>query len=61
MKDMDARDLVNFLVTIFIPPLGVALKVGFGLHFWVNLALTVFGFYLPGLIHGLWVVLKTRS
>lgn len=58
MKDMDARDLVILLVTVFLPPLGVALKVGFGAQFWVNLMLTMFGFYLPGLVHGLWVVLK---
>lgn len=58
MKDMDARDLVILLVTVLLPPLGVALKVGFGVHFWVNLILTLFGFYFPGLVHGLWVVLK---
>lgn len=58
MKDMDARDLATLLVTVCIPPLGVALKVGFGPHFWMNLVLTLFGFYLPGLIHGLWVVLR---
>jgi len=58
MKDMDSKDLVALVATIFVPPLGVALKVGFGTHFWVNLALTLFGFYLPGLVHGLYVVLK---
>jgi len=58
MENMDAKDLMIFIVTIFIPPLGVALKKGFGVHFWVNLALTVFGFYIAGLIHGIYVVLK---
>lgn len=58
MKEMDSKDLVALAVTIFVPPVGVAIKTGFGTHFWVNLALTLFGFYLPGLVHGIYVVLK---
>ena len=55
---MDSRDLAILIATLFVPPLGVALKTGFGTHFWVNLALTLFGFYVPGMIHGVYVVLK---
>jgi uncharacterized membrane protein YqaE (UPF0057 family) len=58
MNNMDGRDLIVFLLTIVIPPVGVALKVGFGMHFWINLVLTLFGFYLPGLVHGLYVFFK---
>lgn len=58
MKDFQTRDLVNLLVTLFVPPLGVALKVGFGGHFWLNLALTIFGFYVAGLVHGVYIVLR---
>jgi len=57
MKDMDAKDLVILLVTVFLPPLGVAIKFGFGLKFLLNLALTFLG-YVPGLVHGVYVVLK---
>ena len=58
MKDFGLKDLVRLAVTVFIPPLGVALKVGLGGHFWLNLVLTIFGFYVAGLVHGLYVVLK---
>jgi uncharacterized membrane protein YqaE (UPF0057 family) len=61
MKDMDGKDLIAIVATILLPPLGVAIKVGFGTHFWVNLALTIFGFYLPGLVHGMYVVLSSDS
>ena len=54
---MDAKDLLVFIVTIFLPPLGVALKVGFGSQFWINCVLTLLG-HIPGLIHGVYVVLK---
>lgn len=58
MKDIDARDLVNLLATVLLPPLGVALKEGLGAHFCLNVVLTVFGFYFAGLVHGLYVVLR---
>lgn len=54
---MDARDLAVLLVTVFLPPLGVALKVGLGGHFWLNVLLTIMG-HIPGVIHGVYVVLK---
>lgn len=57
-KNMDGKDVMVVLATIFIPPLGVALKEGFGAHFWINLGLTIFGFYIMGLAHGLYVVLR---
>lgn len=55
---MDSKDLAILILTVFLPPLGVALKTGFGVQFWLNLALTLFGFYVAGLVHGMYVVLK---
>ena len=48
-------NLVRVLLSILIPPLGVFFKVGFGLHFWINIVLTVLG-YVPGLVHAIWVL-----
>lgn len=58
MDEMDTKDVLILLATILFPPLGVVLKKGFSVHFWINLVLTIFGFYIPGLVHGLYVVLK---
>lgn len=55
---MDGKDLLALIVTFFIPPLGVAIKEGIKTSFWINLVLTIFGFYILGLIHGLIVVLR---
>ena len=60
MENMDAKDLLTFLVTIFVPPLGVAIKIGFGTQFWINVILTLLG-HIPGVIHGMYVVLKNQS
>lgn len=50
-------DLIRIIAAIILPPLGVFLQVGFGLHFWLNILLTIFG-YVPGIIHAVWIVLR---
>ena len=48
-------DCLRVVLSVIIPPLGVFFKVGFGLHFWLNLVLTLLG-YIPGLVHAIWVI-----
>ncbi|MBK1833084.1 YqaE/Pmp3 family membrane protein [Roseibacillus ishigakijimensis] len=55
--DGKTRDLLRIVLAILLPPLGVFFQVGFGLHFWLNILLTIAG-YIPGIIHALWVILK---
>lgn len=50
-------DIIRILLAFFLPPLGVFLQVGLGLHFWLNILLTLCG-WLPGIVHALWVILK---
>jgi len=50
-------DIVRILLAIILPPLGVFLQVGLGLHFWLNILLTLFG-YVPGIIHAVWIILR---
>ena len=47
-------NLLILIATVLIPPLGVALKHGLDRDFWINLVLTLL-FFVPGLIHGLYV------
>jgi uncharacterized membrane protein YqaE (UPF0057 family) len=49
-------DVLKILLAILLPPVGVFLEVGLGLHFWLNILLTVLG-YIPGIIHAVWVIL----
>lgn len=49
-------DVVRLLIAIFLPPLGVFLEVGIGFHFWLNIVLTILG-YFPGIIHAVYVIL----
>lgn len=49
-------DLLRILLAILLPPLGVFLQVGIGLHFWINILLTILG-YVPGIIHALYIIL----
>ena len=50
-------DLIRILLAIILPPVGVFFEVGLGLHFWLNILLTLFG-YIPGIIHAVWVILR---
>lgn len=46
--------ILVLILTIIIPPLGVAMKHGLSGTTLLNLVLTLLGF-IPGLIHGLYV------
>ena len=50
--------VLRILAAIFLPPLGVFLTVGLGSAFWINLLLTIFGFYIGGIVHAIWVIAK---
>jgi uncharacterized membrane protein YqaE (UPF0057 family) len=55
-----ARDIIRILCAIFLPPLGVLLQVGVGMHFWLNILLTVLG-YVPGIVHAVWIIVTRKQ
>lgn len=50
-------DIVRLILAILLPPLGVFLQVGIGMHFWINILLTILG-YIPGIIHAVWIIAR---
>ncbi len=50
-------DVLKILLAILLPPVGVFLEVGLGLHFWLNCLLTLLG-YVPGIIHAVYIILR---
>ncbi len=50
-------DIIRILLSISLPPLGVFLQVGLGAHFWINILLTILG-YFPGVIHAIYIIAK---
>ena len=53
-------DIIRIIIALFIPPLAAFLTVGIGVHFWLNILLTILGF-LPGAVHALWLVLRKNA
>ncbi len=53
-------EIIPVLLSILFPPIGVAMRIGFRPHFWINLLLTLFG-YVPGLVHAVWVLAQTSG
>jgi uncharacterized membrane protein YqaE (UPF0057 family) len=51
----DLQEAISFVLTLIMPPLGVLLRVGFkNKHFWINILATSL-FFLPGIMHGVWL------
>lgn len=50
-------NIIRIILAIFLPPVAAFLTVGIGLHFWLNILLTIF-FFVPGVIHALWLVVR---
>lgn len=50
-------DIIRIILSVLLPPLGVFLQVGLGVHFWLNILLTLLG-YFPGLIHAIYIIAK---
>ncbi|XP_057963168.1 hydrophobic protein LTI6B-like [Malania oleifera] len=48
---------IDILVAILLPPLGVFLKFGCEVEFWICLLLTILG-YLPGIIYAIYAITK---
>ncbi|XP_015874794.1 hydrophobic protein RCI2B [Ziziphus jujuba] len=48
---------IDILLAIILPPLGVFLKFGCKVEFWICLLLTLLG-YIPGIIYAVYIILK---
>lgn len=51
-------EVIKIILLIIFPPIGAYFCVGFGVHFWLNLLLTIFG-YFPGLVHAIYLMSNT--
>ncbi|KAG6545350.1 hypothetical protein Mapa_013199 [Marchantia paleacea] len=54
---MGAMTFVDIILAIILPPLGVFLKYGCRLEFWICLLLTILG-YIPGIIYAIYVLVQ---
>ncbi len=57
MADATTNKLLLVIIAIILPPLAVGLKSGIGGALLLNIILTLL-FYIPGLLHALYVVLN---
>ena len=48
---------ILIILAVLLPPLAVFLKSGAGKDLLINIVLCLF-FYLPGILHALWLILK---
>jgi uncharacterized membrane protein YqaE (UPF0057 family) len=51
--------ILKIIVAFLLPPAAAFWQARLGLQFWINLVLTIIG-WLPGVIHALWLILRSR-
>lgn len=54
---MDTNKLLLIVIAILLPPVAVFLKCGVGKDLLINIILCLL-FFIPGLLHALWIVTK---
>ncbi|XP_021906583.1 salt stress-induced hydrophobic peptide ESI3 [Carica papaya] len=52
---MGSETFLEVVLAILIPPVGVFLRYGCGVEFWIDLLLTILG-YIPGIIYAIYVL-----
>lgn len=56
-NELSTNTLLLVIIAILLPPVAVGLKEGVGGQLVLSIVLTIF-FFIPGIIHALWVVLR---
>ncbi|KAA3464104.1 salt stress-induced hydrophobic peptide ESI3 [Gossypium australe] len=54
---MGSETLIEVILAILLPPVGVFLRYGLGVEFWIDLVLTLVG-YLPGIIYAIYILME---
>lgn len=52
--------VIKLIFAIIFPPVAALLQVGLGLHFWLNILLSLLG-GLPGMVHALWLIFSDQQ
>ncbi|NUN66207.1 YqaE/Pmp3 family membrane protein [Pseudanabaena biceps] len=52
--------LIQIILGIILPPLGVFLTYGFSTTLLINIGLTILG-WIPGIIHAVWAISKHQD
>ncbi|KAL5767042.1 hypothetical protein ACOSP7_013621 [Xanthoceras sorbifolium] len=57
---MGRATFLDIILAIILPPLGVFLRYGLEVEFWICLILTLLG-YIPGIIYAIYVLTKSPT
>jgi len=62
MRKYSPAQILGFILSLFIPPISVWFTEGFGIDFWLNILLCLFGL-IPGSIHAtyIWIIWIERK
>jgi len=52
--------IIKLIFAFIFPPITAFLQVGISTHFWINVALTLLGWF-PGTLHALWLIFSNKK
>ncbi|CAN1164005.1 Low temperature-induced protein lt101.2 [Linum perenne] len=52
---MGSETFIEVILAVLLPPVGVFLRYGCGVEFWIDVLLTMFG-YIPGIVYAIYVL-----
>jgi uncharacterized membrane protein YqaE (UPF0057 family) len=59
-REQSTMKLIQIIIGILLPPLGVFLTYGFSSTLLINIGLTLLG-WVPGIIHAVWAISKQQE
>lgn len=54
---VNENKILKIILAVLLPPLAVFMSSGLSTQFWLNLVLTIVGFWIVGVVHALIVVM----
>jgi len=58
---MTNDQLIGILFSILLPPIGAILARASGVQIALNILLTIFGFWILGIIHAIYLVMNSKD
>jgi uncharacterized membrane protein YqaE (UPF0057 family) len=60
IQEQSTMQLIQIVLAIVLPPVGVFLAYGFSSTLLINIGLTILG-WIPGVIHAFWAISKKQD
>ena len=58
---MTNEQLIVVILSIILPPIGAIMAKASGVQIFLNILLTIFGFWILGILHAIYLVMNSKN